>query len=159
MRVFSYIKTWPCYSSTKKATTVNSCVFFYLFCARYVRRFCTRRLFIITLQLKNNSKMILTTGNYTIRHAYSIRMHIMSHGAVAVITVVMRVQSALKTVVFSKRKMLYSTIQIILDQALFSNTNNPLFWDSQWIDRYNRMVYSYGTFNYNEQTAQLRFDR
>ena len=42
---------------------------------------------------------------------------------VALITVVMRVQSTFKIVVFSKRKLLYRTIQIILDQAIFLNTN------------------------------------
>ena len=40
-------------------------------------------------------------------------------GVVALVIVNMPIQSALKTVEFSKRKLLYSTIQIMLDQALF----------------------------------------
>ena len=42
---------------------------------------------------------------------------------VALVMVVMRVQSVFKMIGFSKRKLLCSTIQIMLDQALFSNTN------------------------------------
>ena len=44
-------------------------------------------------------------------------------GVVALITVVMRVQSVFKTVVFSKRKLLYNKIQTMFDQALLPNTN------------------------------------
>ena len=37
--------------------------------------------------------------------------------------VLMRVQSVFKMVELSKRKLLYSTIQIVFDEGLFSNTN------------------------------------
>ena len=42
----------------------------------------------------------------------------MLHPVVALIMVVMLIQSAFQTVVFSKRKTLYSEIQIMFDQAL-----------------------------------------
>ena len=37
------------------------------------------------------------------------------------------IQSALKTVVFSKSKLLYNKIQTMFDHAIIINTNNALF--------------------------------
>ena len=46
-------------------------------------------------------------------------------GVVALITVVMCVQSVFTLSEYRKRKLMHSTIQIMLDQALFANTNAP----------------------------------
>ena len=54
--------------------------------------------------------------------------------------------------------MMHCKLQIVFDQALFSNTN-ARFEDCCSIEPYNRTVDSYGMFNSNEQTAQLRLDR
>ena len=56
-------------------------------------------------------------------------------GIVALIMVVMRVQSVFPLSGYKVRKLLCSTIQIVFDQALFSNTN-ALFKDCRSIDLY-----------------------
>ena len=65
--------------------------------------------------------------------------HVISHEAVALITVVKRVQSVLMLSEYRKRKLLDTTIQIMFDQALFPNTN-ALFKDCRLIDPYNRTI-------------------
>mgnify|MGYP006115847451 CR=1 FL=1 len=81
------------------------------------------------------------------------------HPVIALIMVKMPIQSTLQTVVFNKRKLLYTKIQTILDQAMIFNTD--FFFEDccWWIDLYNKMVKSYGTCNFNEQPAQFWFDR
>ena len=45
------------------------------------------------------------------------------HAVVALIAVVMRVQSVFTVSEYSKRKLLYNKMQTMFDQALFANTN------------------------------------
>ena len=49
------------------------------------------------------------------------------HPVIALIMVKMPIQSTLQTVVFNKRKLLYTKIQTILDQAVIFNTDFILF--------------------------------
>ena len=46
----------------------------------------------------------------------------------------------------------------MLDQALFSKTT-ALFKDYCWAERYSTTAETYSTFNFDEHTAQFRFDR
>ena len=61
------------------------------------------------------------------------------HPLAALIMVVMRVYSVFMLSEYRKRKLMYSTIQIMFDQALFANTN-ALFKDCRLIDPYNTTI-------------------
>ena len=69
--------------------------------------------------------------------------HIKLHSAVALIMVVMCVQSVFPLSEYSKRNMMCNKIQTMFDQALFPNTDT--FFETVNRYMYNRTAESYGT--------------
>ena len=61
-------------------------------------------------------------GNSTIRHEYPIKKKLLQ-GIVALIIVNMLIQSALQLSDHRASNMMHCKLQIMFDQALFSNTN------------------------------------
>ena len=131
-------------------------VFNYLFLLGYVCRICTRNRDILTLIHKKTQIPFWQWGilQYDMNIQYK---RILLQGIVALVIVNMPIQSALQLSDHRASNMMHCKLQIMFDQALFSNTN-ALFLDCRWIEPYDRTNVSYGTCNSNEQTAQFWFE-
>ena len=159
MCVFStYTKRRSCYSSTKYATTVDFRLFYFIcFTAWSYVGFVLEIVIFWRWFIKNSKRRLWQWG--TVSYGTNIQYkHVISHGAVALIAVVISDQSVLPLNKYNKSNMMNSTIRIMLDRALFSNTN-ALFSDCRLIERYNKMAVTYGTFDFDERCVQFRSDR